>query len=404
MRLMEIAINQRIAKRAWRFALQPTAISLAIASTYCIYPAVVTAQTQYGQPAGNALDQPMQPGSAAQNNRLPRAEAQYGQPAGNALDQPMQMQGMPQYGQPAGSALDQPMAPPNQAPFGSPQAVPNNMPLQVQPGQFPQGQMSPDQVCPMDLTSATFGKLVIDMENAQFMSATVGAMHLGVLGLDMKNSSLKGLEIAVRSGQFKDVAFDQLSISAQGDMTFDRNELMNQRTIHFSPPIQAQVSAVVSQDSLNRFINAPGTLERLSGSASQKIRMLAGMLGSNANVGLHLSDASVQLEKGNRVNMGVKAQIGMGGVGVPLPLNVDTKLGLNDQGWIALSNTKLISNGQEISPMLSNMLVKHFNEMTDWGKRNDDMKFSFTELKVVPNKQFIVKGTAQVSRLRFGLP
>ncbi len=276
---------------------------------------------------------------------------------------------------------------------------------QLQPGQFAQGQrpLAPDQICPMDLSSAVFGKLVIDMENAQFMSAVVGAMHLGILGLDMKNSTLKGLEIAVRSGQFKDVAFDQLNISAQGDMTFDRNELMQNRTIHFSPPAQAQVTAVVSQDSLNRFLNNPNTLERLSTSASQKIHMLASMLGSNANVGVSLSGANVQLEKGNHVNVGVTAKIGMGSLGMPLPLNLETKLGLNDQGWISLADTRLISNGQEISPMLSNSLVKHFNEMTDWGTRNDDLKFSFTELKVVPNKQFMVKGTAQVSRLRFGI-
>ena len=29
-------------------------------------------------------------------------------------------------------------------------------------------------------------------------------------------------------------------------------------------------------------------------------------------------------------------------------------------------------------------------------------EFSFSELKVIPNKQFIVKGTAKINRLRFG--
>jgi hypothetical protein len=49
------------------------------------------------------------------------------------------------------------------------------------------------------------------------------------------------------------------------------------------------------------------------------------------------------------------------------------------------------------------MLVKHVNEMADWAKLSDDIKFSFSELKVIPNKQFMVRGTAQINRLRFGL-
>jgi len=88
---------------------------------------------------------------------------------------------------------------------------------------------------------------------------------------------------------------------------------------------------------------------------------------------------------------------------VPLPLAVDTKLALNEDGWIALADTHLISNGQEISPLLSQMLVKRFNEMTMWQK-SDDIHFRFRELKVVANKQFTVKGTAIVNRLRFGHP
>ncbi len=48
------------------------------------------------------------------------------------------------------------------------------------------------------------------------------------------------------------------------------------------------------------------------------------------------------------------------------------------------------------------LFLKKFNEMAEWGQISPDIKFSFSELKVVPNKQFIVKGTAKVARLRFG--
>jgi hypothetical protein len=342
---------------------------------------------------------------------------QFGQPAGSALDQPdttTPPAGQPQsFGQPAGSALDQPLPANMVPPPGQPQAQINTdrIPQGMAPGvQFSPGPMAPQnapgqipqQPCPIDLNTATFGRLDLELDNAQFLESAVDKLHLIVNDLDMKNGTLSGLDIAVKGGMFRDMAFDQLSIvTQQGQMSFNRSELLNNRILQFAAPVEAQVTAIVSQDSLNRFLNAPETLQRLSVVGAQKMKFLASMLGSNANIGLTLSQATVQLEKGSRVNVAVQAKVGMGGMGVPLPLAVDTKLALNDDGWIALADTHLISNGQEISPLLSQMLVKKFNEMTMWQK-SDDIHFRFRELKVVANKQFIVKGTAVVNRLRFG--
>ena len=342
---------------------------------------------------------------------------QFGQPAGSALDQTdaaAPPAGQPSYGQPAGSALDQNspgamvMPPP-----GQPQAptnvdrIPQGMPPGVpfSPGTMPPqnafGQPNQQQPCPIDLTTATLGRLDLELDHAQFQESAVDKLHLIVTDLDLKNGTLSGLDIAVKGGMFRDMAFDQLSIVSQGQMAFNRNELLNNRVLQFAAPVEAQVMAIVSQDSLNRFLNSPETLQRLSVVGAQKMKFLASMLGSNANIGVTLSQANVQLEKGSRVNVAVQAKVGMGTMGMPLPLAVDTKLALNEDGWIALADTHLISNGQEISPLLSQMLVKKFNEMTLWQK-SDDIQFRFRELKVVANKQFVVRGTAAVNRLRFG--
>ncbi|HEY9775248.1 MAG TPA: hypothetical protein V6C81_15895 [Planktothrix sp.] len=334
-----------------------------------------------GQSA-RCADQPPQPGDNS------AATPAYGQPAGSLLDQ-----SAPAYGQSLPpSVLDQTQQQLNPQSQGAP-ALQQPPISQTQPA-------SPPQPSSIDLTSAVLSHFEMDLDGAQFQNAAVDKLHVLVNNLDMKNGTLSGLGITVKGGQFQDMAFDQLNITTQGTMNFDRNQLVNDRALVFQEPVPAQVMAVVSQESLNRFLNSPGTLDRLSVTAAQKVHFLAGLLGSNANIGVSLSDAEVALEKGNRVNVGVKAKLGMGGVGVPLPLSIDTKLGLNN-GWIALSDTHLESNGQEISPLLSEMIVKKFNELTEFQK-NGDITFSFSELKVVPNKQFVVKGTAQIARLHFG--
>jgi len=62
----------------------------------------------------------------------------------------------------------------------------------------------------------------------------------------------------------------------------------------------------------------------------------------------------------------------------------------------------VMTAGQELSPQLSEMLVKKVNGLSNLGTRSDDIHFSFTDLKVIAGKQLVVSGTAQINRLRFG--
>jgi hypothetical protein len=301
-----------------------------------------------------------------------------------------------------GDVLDQ-TPPPPQEPVAPQQNFQN-----PQPGMLPPQNMMQQQPVPLagasmlDINSAVLGKLDIDLTDGHFNNSDVDKLHLTALNLNMKDGAIKGLNIDVKGGRFQEMAFDQLTIAAQGDMAFDRDLLLNEKVLQFKSPAAAQVYAVVSQDSLNRFISSPQTLEKLSSTASRKVSMLASMLGGNAaNFGFTLSEASVVLAKSNRVVINMKTSLGLGSMGVPLPLSLDTKLGLKD-GWINLSDTHLNTNGTEISPLLSEMLVKKINGVSDWGLKTDDIHFEFSDLKVVPNKQFILKGTAQINRLRFG--
>ncbi|HNH72903.1 MAG TPA: hypothetical protein PLF23_03975, partial [Candidatus Obscuribacter sp.] len=134
----------------------------------------------------------------------------------------------------------------------------------------------------------------------------------------------------------------------------------------------------------------------------QKAAILANLLGAGAgNLGLTMETADISLLNSNKVNISATGKLGLAQLAVPLSAQVESRLFLQD-GWVQVGDTKLMTAGQEISPQLSQMLVAKINNLSNLGQKSDDIHFSFTNLKVVPGKQLMVTGTAQVNRLRFG--
>lgn len=270
----------------------------------------------------------------------------------------------------------------------------------VAPVAIPQAPSSPLSF--LDISNGGFGKVDLQIDDAHLQNSSIDKLHIIATNLDMRAGTLKGLSIAVNGGHFPMFVFDQLNLNSAADMAFDPAAMKNDKVLQFKTPIEAEVSAVISQQNLNAFLGAPQTLEKLSVTANKKVGMIASLLGANAsNFGITLSNANVTLQKQNRISITTDANIGMGTTSMPMPLELNAKLGL-ENGWIAVSDTHLNTNGSEISPTLSEMLVKRVNGLASWGSKSDDIQFSFTDLKVVPGKQFSLKGTAKISRLRFG--
>jgi hypothetical protein len=129
---------------------------------------------------------------------------------------------------------------------------------------------------------------------------------------------------------------------------------------------------------------------------------LASLVGLNqANIGLNVSQADLTIKKGNKIVIDFQSSLGVGQVGLPINGEIEGTLGLND-GWLELTDTHLTTLGQEISPDLSALIVKKINGISQSAQRSNDIRFRFTSLKVVPGKQILLAGTAQISRLRFG--
>jgi hypothetical protein len=281
--------------------------------------------------------------------------------------------------------------------------APSSQPEKVLPG-APAGQAgsAPLIVPPItfvDVNSGRFGKLEIDLEDGQFMDGAVDRLHLLAKNMDMRQGSLDALDMDMTGGHLQDFTFDRLSLSTQGTLTFDTGVLFNHRMLQFISPAVAQVTAVVSQESLNRFVNSPTTLNRLSVAAFKQTGILESLLG-NPNL-LTITGADVALKKNSRVFLTMQTRLGVGEMAIPVPLELNTQMVLRD-GWVYLTDTHLSTAGQEISPQLSKLIVDKVNNLSSWGHRSDDIQFNFTSLKVVPGDKFVLQGTAYVRRLRFG--
>jgi len=289
---------------------------------------------------------------------------------------------------------------PNQGTMGATSAPSSGMPNPVAP---PAVQAPPVLTAPtslIDLNSARFGKLTIDLQNGQFHDTSIDSGSATAIDMDFRQGSLKGLNIDVLGGHFQQFIFDEMTINTGGDLHFDPRTLLQEKVLQFSTPAKADVMVTVSQDSLNKFLADPNTLQNLSVTVSKRLGGLASLFGASlANLGVKLHEAHIVLNKGNKIVIAVNADLEMAGVGVPLSFEVDAQLGIKD-GWVDVSDTHLMTNGQEISPQLSEMLVKKINSLASWGHKSDDIQFDFTDIKVVPGKQFTVKGTAQIKRLR----
>lgn len=299
----------------------------------------------------------------------------------------------------------------NQVPTGN---VPGQMPIPGQPiqnGMQPnpnqvlmngQGPIVVPPISFVDINTGRFGKLEIDLEDGKFLEGSCDNIHLVARDLDLREGVLKSLDISVKKGNLQDFIVDTMVLNTNGSLKFDTGILFNKKILQFLEPAEAKVEVEISQKSLNSFIKAPNTLKRLSLTASNKVGAIANMFGVKApQLGLSISDGNLKLGKKNAVNIDLQSKVGVGQFAMDVPVEIESRLALVD-GWVNIVDTKLKSSGKEISPQLSKMIVDKVNSLSSFGTKSDDIHFKFTKLEVKSNKKLVVRGTAEINRLRFG--
>jgi hypothetical protein len=257
----------------------------------------------------------------------------------------------------------------------------------------------------IDVNSGHFGKLEIDLENGQFLDTAVDKLHLTAREFDVQPGTLRSLNVSVQGGHLHDFIFDKLTMNTAENLKFDPGVLLNHRLLEFTEPAQADVVVLVSQKSLNQFLSSPKTLERLSVCATRKagaIASLASLVGIKINqFGLTIDSASLKLMHHNQFKLDFVSKVGLGDLGLPISGTMQGQLSLQD-GSLTITEPHLITAGQEIPPELSNFLIKKINLIPANTQKSNDIRFNFTDMKVTAGKQILLRGTASVSRLRFG--
>jgi hypothetical protein len=274
-----------------------------------------------------------------------------------------------------------------------------------QPGQEP---VMVPPISFVDVNSGRFGKLDLELIDGQFLDTGVDKLHLSAKNLDVKDGTLKSLEVDVQGGHLKDFIFDRLNLQTRGELAFDAGIFLNHHLLQFSQPAEASISALISQESLNTFLHSPKILDRLSVSAGKRANSIASALGfGGGNVGLNITNAQITLQKHNKIAIRFTSNLGVGGslsqnqIGLPIDGEIEGKIVLID-GNLALSETRVVAAAQELPPQLVNVLLNKINSIANALQKSNDIRFQFSELKVIPGKNIQLKGQAVVSRLRFG--
>ncbi len=379
------------------YGVHASILILALSSSQNVFAAELSVPAEKPEMlAQNQYQYPNQYPGQMPDSRLQQMPVQNQYPGQMPDPRLQQMPVQNQYpGQMPDSRLQQVPAPNQQVPAQDQNQLQTNNAAAQAPAS---GLQVPDRL--IDLNSCKCSSLTFDIDSGQFMNANVNKLQVALLNLDTYQGLLGSLELILNGGQFESFFLDQLRMKTESVLSFSTESLLNKRSFDFRNPAIANVSAVISQNSLNRFISSPSTLQLLSNGAQNKLPSLLGEL-VGAALQLRVQQASLRLLPENRVQIDALANAAVLGSQNTIPVSILAKLALQD-GWVSLTDTQILTAGQPIPQELSAALVKRVNGLAQWGNKNDDIQFRFTRLTVVPGDRFELSGQARIKRLRFG--
>lgn len=252
----------------------------------------------------------------------------------------------------------------------------------------------------VDLETAKFGRLDIQLKDASFLEAQVRELRLSAENMDMTKGTLDSLSILINDGAFQDFTMDSMRLWTRGSLVFDVQKLLNEKVLQFREPAMAHARVSVTQASFNKFLNAPYILGRLSSAAKKRVPILSQLARKDVNFGFNFLKGDVKLEPENRIRLTMDSKLGMGKVGIPVTLSAETRVQLLN-GWVNFENTRLVTGGQAVPRDMAEKIITRINSLSKWGTQSDDIQFQFTDLDVIPGERLELEGSAMISRLRF---
>lgn len=240
----------------------------------------------------------------------------------------------------------------------------------------------------IDLPASTAESIRLDIKQGRFASQSVGRLVLDAQGIDFKKGSLNSLGAEVSDGNFDNVLVDSLKMNTQA-FSFDTLELLNHRRFVLDHPVNASVALKISEESFNRIVASPKTLEKLEKAVAKK----------TGNISLiQFSNPSIKFMDRNRVKFSVNSSLANA---VGAPMEFTGKLGV-EKGKLSFNGLKMTSNGVQLPVDVSDIVQKKLNELIDLEKLGKS-NFVIRAQDLSLNKGMMeVRGMASLNRLEFG--
>lgn len=240
----------------------------------------------------------------------------------------------------------------------------------------------------IDLPASSAESIRLDIKQARLAAQSVGRLILDAQGIDFKKGALTSLGAEVQDGNFDNILVDKLTLNTTA-FSFDTLELLNHRRFVLDHAINAAVSMKISEQSLNKFVSNPKTIEKIQKAVSKKTG------GMNL---ISFSNPSLKLMGGNRVKLTLNSTLG-NAVVAPMELNGNLAV---KSGKLSFENLQLKSNGTQLPVDISDVFEKKLNEMIDLEKLGKNNFVIQAEKLSVTGKMLEISGNAALTRLDFG--
>ena len=237
--------------------------------------------------------------------------------------------------------------------------------------------------------------LVLNLHNAYFQDFSVDNLNLTTNFLDFNSNKISDLYVKIRGIHSKDIILDELDLLFK-DIYLDIKSLIAKRDFALKQPLQANVTIIATEKTLNQLISNPVILNNLSNLATTKISKLGIDLGSGM---ISFKDPKIKILPNNSLELNLVSSFANT---ISYPVSLTTKLAIQNSNLVSIS-PKLSSYGITLPQNISDKLNDQINGVLDFKKKlGKNFEVKMVSIQTVPNNRIIITAETTINKLKLG--
>lgn len=246
------------------------------------------------------------------------------------------------------------------------------------------------------IDTASMDSFNIQLDNARFKKSQVFKLNIIARGLNFAEGKVDYLTIMCLGFQDKNIILDKLTLTLN-NVNFDPENLFSKQQFLLSSPVDAKASVILTETSINSFLNSPKTLENLSQISKVKIKKF----GLELNSGLiSFIEPHAKILPNDTLQIDMLASLGNM---INFPVRFSTRLAIANNNLI-LASPLLNTSGMDLPPEVAQILNAKLNQLIarEQDKIKDDAEISVTSIETIPGTHIALSGKALIKKLKFG--